>query len=322
MFIKDSEKADILSKFPNIELSYETSVHKKVYDYDYVVAIPEGNKFFAWFTIFKEQNVCMILEITNNKQIKNIEIVQCCFKDSLCYGIGSIFYGTIFNKNNIRFFAIEDIFYSCGKKIDNLIPIKKFYFIKLTFDNELKQKAYFQNSLVFGLPLMNIKFESIIKEIDFLQYKISSINFIHYKNGKKSTRILPHNKILGFGNDNKREKVFKVKPDIQNDIYHLYTCDDYLEGTAYICNYNCSVMMNKLFRNIKENQNLDALEESDDEEEFQDDRIDKFVYLDRIYNMICRYNYKFKKWEPIRVANKGENVVYKKELYYSEKNKA
>ena len=35
--------------------------------------------------------------------------------------------------------------------------------------------------------------------------------------------------------------------------------------------------MNTLFRNIKENQNLDALEESDDEEEFENISLDKFV---------------------------------------------
>ena len=82
--------------------------------------------------------------------------------------------------------------------------------------------------------------------------------------------------------------------------------------------------MNKLFRNIKENQNLDALEESDDEEEFQDDRIDKHVYLDREENMACTYNCKFKKWEPLRVANEGngEKIAFKKDLYYMEKNKA
>ena len=55
-------------------------------------------------------------------------------------------------------------------------------------------------------------------------------------------------------------------------------------------------MMNKLFRNIKENQNLDALEESDDEEEFEDERPDKFVYLNKEYKMVCKYNTKFNKW--------------------------
>ena len=39
--------------------------------------------------------------------------------------------------------------------------------------------------------------------------------------------------------------------------------------------------MNKIFRNIKENDKLDALEESDDEDEFENDKSDKFVYLDK-----------------------------------------
>ena len=61
--------------------------------------------------------------------------------------------------------------------------------------------------------------------------------------------------------------------------------------------------MNKLFRTIKENDRLDALEESDDEEEFENENEDKFVYLDKTYNMVCLYNYKFKKWYPIKIAN-------------------
>ena len=51
--------------------------------------------------------------------------------------------------------------------------------------------------------------------------------------------------------------------------------------------------MNKLFRNIKENNNLDLLEESDDEDEFENEKDDRFVYLDRVFNMLCSYNYKF-----------------------------
>jgi hypothetical protein len=57
------------------------------------------------------------------------------------------------------------------------------------------------------------------------------------------------------------------------------------------------------------------LEESDDEEEFQNDKIDKFVYLERTYNMLCVYNYKFKRWMPLRIAGKNERVVTKGELH-------
>jgi len=110
-------------------------------------------------------------------------------------------------------------------------------------------------------------------------------------------------------NKTKSEIIFKVTPDIQNDIYHLYCKDDkgaeiYFEK-AYIPDYTTSVMMNKLFRNIKENDNLDALEESDDEEEFENEKEDRFVYLDKTYNMVCKFNYKFKKWYPIKITEDG-----------------
>jgi len=116
-----------------------------------------------------------------------------------------------------------------------------------------------------------------------------------------------------------KEHVFIVKPNIQNDIYNLYMLSDDSKtekfyDTAYIPNYSTSVMMNKLFRNIKENDNLDRLEESDDEDEFENENIDKFVYLEKTYPMICKYNYKFKKWYPVSLANKDAKIVNSAEL--------
>ena len=328
MFIKEQEKAELLCSFPNIELSYETIVHKKVYNYDFVVAIPEGPKCFAWFTVFRDQNVCLTLEISLYKQIANIEVVPCCFTDNLCFGVGTILYGTLFFKDNARFFAIEDIFYCSGALVDNNKSMFKYYYLQMLLKNDLKQVAYFENAIHFGLPLMKNDEKGLLKETASLPYKIKCFHYIKHC-GKRVIHSLSYGKVhqnSGYEKEVKREKglVFKVKPDLQNDIYHLYCADHYYVGIAYISNYNSSVMMNKIFRNIKENQNLDALEESDDEEEFQDDKIDKYVYLDREENMVCIYNYKFKKWEPIRAANedKGEHIVFKKDLYSLEKNKA
>ena len=73
-------------------------------------------------------------------------------------------------------------------------------------------------------------------------------------------------------------------------------------------------MANKLFRIIKENYNLDALEESDDEEEFENENIDKFVHLDRSYKMVCQFNHKFKKWIPIKLADECANIVKYQDL--------
>jgi hypothetical protein len=120
-----------------------------------------------------------------------------------------------------------------------------------------------------------------------------------------------NNPISTFKSVTKRENlaVFKVKPDVQNDIYYLYSYDDNTNdfvyfNIAYIPDFKTSVMMNKLFRNIKENNNLDALEESDDDEEFENEKEDRFVYLNREFNMVCSFNYKFKKWTPLRISDK------------------
>ena len=67
--------------------------------------------------------------------------------------------------------------------------------------------------------------------------------------------------------------------------------------------------MNKLFRNIKENDNLDTLEESDDEEEFENENKNRFVYLEKEYNMVCNFNTKFKKWYPIKLALHNQSII-------------
>ena len=73
-------------------------------------------------------------------------------------------------------------------------------------------------------------------------------------------------------------------------------------GLAAIPDYKTSIMMNKLFRIIKENNDLDALEESDNEDEFENSNVDKFVHLDKSYKMVCNFNNKFKKWVPIKIT--------------------
>jgi len=99
------------------------------------------------------------------------------------------------------------------------------------------------------------------------------------------------------------QAIFKVSADIEEDKYNLFYDDpsntyDNPCDIAFIPTYKKSVFMNKLFRNIKENKNLDLLEESDDEEEFENINIDKFVDINKYRFMRCVYNKRFKKWEP------------------------
>ena len=320
----ESDKADILLDFPKIELSYETIVHNKV-QYDYMVAIPMGKKFFAWFTTYKDQNVCLLLESGVCKQILSVQPVITSFDTSLCLGsCGTIVYGTCFNYKQNRFFSLEDCFYYKGVKQERCNKLSIF---KRMCEQDLGRYAFNSQCLVFGLPIIHTDYPTLVKQLEELPYKIYSVQCYNFSNSDIftfrhqdflqtfNTPVLVKTPVKNANNSVKpttayvkqimntsfKTQVFKVVPDIQADIYYL-VAENGQRSVAYIPNYETSVMMNKLFRTIKENTNLDALEESDDEEEFENSQVDKFVFLDKSYNMSCTYNHKFKKWIPTKVV--------------------
>ena len=93
-----------------------------------------------------------------------------------------------------------------------------------------------------------------------------------------------------------------MKADLAADTYHLYApTDNKLIGTALVSTYKTSVLLNSLFRHIKENANLDLLEESDDEDEFENTHLDKFVDLDKTVLMECVFSKRFQKWQPVAI---------------------
>jgi len=327
--LTQEEKQDILQEFPHVKLSYETITHKKVYKYNLLLAVPEGKKCFAWFTSYKDKMSCFILELDNKnkKEIKNIKIMNSCFSASLSYG--TIFYGTLFYHMNSPFFSIEDLCMYKGANITNLDISDKLNKICYILKNDIKQIAYNNYFVVFGLPIIAKSNEDLEISLKSIKYKLSGIKY--YTSNKSSSyyflpferyieeRSIAENRNLEMPVERKIEgivdrkverkyekpvygKIFICKPDIQNDIYHLYTPDNEYVGLAGIPDYKTSIMMNKLFRIIKENNDLDALEESDDEEEFENSNIDKFVYLDKSHKMICNFNNKFKKWIPIKIS--------------------
>lgn len=315
MKIDIQESHRILEDFPKFELSCETLVHKKVHNADIILAIPHGNKCFAWFTTYKNENVCFIMDI-QDKNISNIRSVVCSFDTSL--SCGTIFYGTVFKYNKSQCFCIEDVYIYKGYDYKKRSYLDKLKLFKIILSREITQSAFNEQFIIFGLPLIMQDFRSLLREIEVLPYKISQIKF-HSSRSPYSNNIYTMNyyKASSSKSISQNEKhisnaIFKITPDIQNDIYNLFIYkngDEEFYDIAFIPDYKTSVMMNNLYRNIKENKNLDALEESDDEDEFENDKIDKYVYLDRSYKMHCQYNAKFKKWVPISLANKNDRIV-------------
>lgn len=331
--LSDFEIKQVLQDFPKFELSYETMIHKKVLNTETNIcfAVPEGKKCFAWFTSYKADLVCFILFITNDKKISEIQIIKTSFDDKLA--LGTIFYGTSFSYKGIKCFSIEDLYFYKGKNVINENFLQKINLLKQILSLEISQTVLIKNFTIFGLPLFCRDFNLLLKEIEQLPYKISQIKFrffdkvfnrkILFMNYYKPGSNYAKNMTNSLQNNSINRVIFKITADVESDIYNLFMFKNGKEefyDIAHIPDYKTSVMMNKLFRNIKENENLDKLEESDDENEFEDSREDKFVYLDRSFKMFCEYNSKFKKWYPISLADKKDKIVLSNQLSIQNKN--
>jgi hypothetical protein len=332
------EQNEILRNFPStIKFSYERRTHKKVLS-DLYVIIPKGKKYFAWFTHRNRKNICFFLEVGYQNKIMNIFYRHVSFDSVLSYG--TIFYGTLFTSRSDTF-SVEDIFYYKGDDISNHNYEQKLKIIKNIFDTQLRYNISFtKNGVVFGLPYTTTDFMQARDIAHILPYSVYSIQYRNLKDINSTQSVIeyyhfnPNNVdqappvnyatpaptptptpaihdepviiIKPKIQSNDIYKNFFVKPDLQNDIYYLYQLnatnfDAISKEIAHIPDYKTSVFMNKIFRNIKENNNLDSLEESDEEEEFENIQIDKFVDLNKIIKMRCIFNYKFKKWVPISI---------------------
>ena len=345
------QKTNILSSFPKIKLCYENIIHNKVYNYkyntDYCLAAPLGDKCFIWFSSFENRNEFYILCLNENGNISKIRKCHGNFDESLNhYRYGTILYGTLFLQYEKYRFTIENIYFYKGTCVSNYKWYDKIIIMNDILSKEVNLEKLKNvndpfDDILFGLPWMHSSLKGLMEKIKHVTYKIQYVEFRNNDRSISFQKILLENVVENPSNQNNpsynkiysqnnlknsihlKERLFKIKPDIQNDIYYLYCQDDskpkpypYIEyDYAYIPDYKTSVYMNGLFRNIKENVNLDALEESDDDDEFENEKEDRFVNLNKEYNMICVYNSKFKKWAPTKICDdKNKRVVFFSEL--------
>tara|TARA_Y100000591_G_C21853830_1_gene713501 strand:- start:6456 stop:7415 length:960 start_codon:yes stop_codon:yes gene_type:complete len=296
----------ILKYFPKIELSYEKNIHNKVQSDIYLI-IPKGKKCFLWFKLFQNKPHCFMMTLNlKTKKITNISVKYTNFNKDLCSGRGTILYGTTFFVNQINCFNTENIFYFKGQNITKYNQYEKFKFINELMNHSIYQYKMLEKQLIIGTPIIS-------QDIEDLNNKAKNITFPIYS---IQHRLLFKNKPflnLIYKITEPIYKIFQIKATIINDIYDLYALDKFQKikkfKNSYIPDYKTSVLMNSYFRTIKENTNLDALEESDSEEEFEDISIDKYVDLEKTIIMKCVYNSKFNGWVPIEISDKQISTI-------------
>jgi len=296
------------------------------------MAIPKGKKFYAWFTFNNKDNLCVFMNAPPSPPPRGGGAATAEKQNIICEKVpysplclGTVLYGTMVDYKT-RTFVVENIFYFEGRNLENTYIEKTQYIIKIF--------QTYRNFIPRNFCVARMWRGSIPAELD-----INKIYRIYCLSGGGDEKTAPAPapapapvpaavpppprgapqkttpRSGGAGSTaataapprNQKTQVFWVKPDIINDIYHLFTApasgtaaDLKYHSIAFIPNYKTSVFMNSIFRKIKENTNLDLLEESDDEEEFENISSDKYVYLDKVVKMYCVYNHKFKKWVPLQ----------------------
>ena len=293
MYIDNDTKQILLRRFPKSELSYCKIINRKVFA-DYYISIPKGPKSYIWFTYINNKNVCLWVQLNYQGKIKSIEIKTMCFANELSYG--TLFYGTHIIKDKTMHFVCEDILYYKGRCLDRTPYEYKLKLLTNVFRNDIVNNAPLINTIHIWSALMSTNIDGLKLLLKEQPYSVYGIKYIRknksYPIGIERVKI---DKILNA--------CFLVKATTNDDIYSLHCRDDEYYGSALISSYKKSVFMNSIFRDIKENRNLDLLEESDDDEEFENTSQDKFVNLEKTVLMNCVYNVKFKKWEPFEYCN-------------------
>lgn len=309
MDITNEERRSIINRIPKLKFSSD-KYHKKISGDIYYI-IPKGKKILLWFSYYKSKRVCYSIEL-RSQGFSTIKTIPIEFNKQLA--LGTIFYGTLFYYKQNAFFSIENIHYYKGESIEHYDENKKLQTINSILKNEITQTSQQErNKINIGVPIIKTNFTDAFQIAKTSCYTVYSIQSRYMNKTHNCYNSLLFNK---NHNETSIKYVFNVKPCIKNDIYELHCFTNMglqYYDLAYIPDYKTSVYMNKLFRDIKENKNLDALEESDDEEEFENINEDKFVNMNKNINMECIYNHKFKKFVPITIS-KSKSIIHKKNI--------
>jgi len=326
----------LTARIPPFEISYETIAHKKFFpSYNLALAIPNGKKYYAYFSFYQGKNVCYLMELNREKKI-----VDVTFHDNHNHdlSLGTLLYGTLIQyeqSSNSQVFVLEDAYYYKGISLKNMVFGEKLGYIEqfmetvtmnsgpLTIfvlpriwginhsnpDEPSVLEEYEQHKPKIQYAVHHIQLRKLMEISPFINISLNHLATAKHRDNKESTipsKIQENTFTINFGKPQYRyPTVFQVSADIQFDIYHLFACGKnkapVYYGITYIPNMKTSIMMNKLFRNIRENNNIDYIEESDDEDDFENIAEDKYVDLNKTVKMECVFHQKFKKWVPVRV---------------------
>ena len=263
-----------LKRFPQVELPVEQMSNKEVRDHDMVyLAQPCGKRAFAWFTYHNSKNVCFFVEI-KDRAPATLYPVHAAFASAL--SLGTVLHGTITHHESKRCFVMDNIFHHEGRSV-TLDYAGKLRLMQSLLKTSVDDRIHLPSQVLFMLPVHAFR-PTLFAPV----YKLYGVKCVQLHGPK-------------VVNCPDKTAVFQVSATPTCDMYDLRGPDGAMQ-VACVDTYARSVMLNSLFRRVKENFDLDAVEESDDEAD------PNTVYLDRTLSMLCRMHPVHKKWVPVSVV--------------------
>lgn len=226
-----------------------------------------------FLTKYQNRNYCILIDQNIPNKVKML-IIKLRFHPEL-YLKDTIFEAeVVLNKNknwdillyDLKLYKGEEINLEIDeklKKIENILKTEYTNDKYMNLGNLKVKKSYYFKDLR----------EIILKKIDQSNYLVTGLSFIDQENYyliNFQNKIFTENDNVKVKTKEMKNKFFEIKDTIMPDIYELYDINKTKVGIACISNLDIS----DLCSNILENKDSGIVE--------------------------CKYNNKFKKWEPIR----------------------
>jgi hypothetical protein len=267
--------------------------------YDYIVVKPIGTECFI---VADRPNIFRFYHTDKTNVFESVPFLTIHIP-GLYITIQTLFLATLVRHNRC---AIHDIIYPTNHN-PHLTNEDRLHNMYTWFTKN--PVAYTNDVCIFAISHILQKNTNITTDISIIPYPIKHIEYKSYQDKPNDNQVqyittdINHIILSDDETTTNVSNIFTIYADIPPDIYRLYNDTNEYIGLAHIPDITTSIFMNNIFRKIKENSNLDLLEESDDEEEFENTAIDKFVYLQKNVRMKCIYNSMFDKWLPIKIIS-------------------
>ena len=283
----------VLCSAPNVERCYER-LHRKVQPDCYMLAA-KGQPGLLWFTLVGGRETCFLGSWGRGRgRGCNWRPIWASYSSRLC--AGTLIRGTVVACSANRVFACEDLLRYRGKDVGRATLTDKMPLLATLFRVDFARTQPPPPFIITKLPVWaasRAEADALVPTLPYSLYRVRAFSSL--------TRGLQE--IQDAGQPSAiRQLVLDVRARQVNDVYDLVCADGGVVGTAAVPSYARSVALNRIFRNVRENENLDLLEESEDEEIFQSVGPGRYVDLQKCVRMVCTRVPRYPRLEPVRAA--------------------